>query len=50
MEIRRAFAGSAHAWMIGMRRDLAVAVLVEDGVSGSRTAGPILGAFLRGAG
>ncbi|MBC7680483.1 MAG: penicillin-binding protein, partial [Pseudorhodobacter sp.] len=38
-----------HAWMIGIHRDLAVAVFVEDGVSGSRTAGPILDAFLRGA-
>ena len=37
-----------HAWMIGIHGDLAVAVFVEDGVSGSRTAGPILDAFLSG--
>ena len=39
-----------HAWMIAARGDLAVAVFVEDGVSGSQTAGPILEAFLRSAG
>ncbi len=38
-----------HAWMIAARGDLAVAVFVEDGVSGSQTAGPILEAFLRSA-
>ncbi len=36
-----------HAWMIATRGDLAVAVFVETGVSGSRTAGPVLEAFLR---
>ncbi len=36
-----------HAWMIAARGDLAVAVFVEDGVSGSQTAGPLLEAFLR---
>jgi len=36
-----------HAWMIAAQGDLAVAVFVEDGVSGSQTAGPILEAFLR---
>jgi cell division protein FtsI/penicillin-binding protein 2 len=36
-----------HAWMIGFRGDLAVAVMVADGESGSKTAGPILEAFLR---
>jgi cell division protein FtsI/penicillin-binding protein 2 len=37
-----------HAWMIATQGDLAVAVFVEDGESGSRTAGPLLDAFLRG--
>ena len=36
-----------HAWMIGYRDDLAVAVFVERGESGSGTAGPVLAAFLR---
>jgi cell division protein FtsI/penicillin-binding protein 2 len=35
-----------HAWMIAHRDDLAVAVFVEDGESGSQTAGPLLEAFL----
>jgi len=38
-----------HAWMIGAQGDLAVAVFVADGQSGSRTAGPVLEAFLRAA-
>lgn len=38
-----------HAWMIALQGDLAVAVFVEDGVSGSKTAGPLLEAFLRAA-
>ena len=38
-----------HAWMIGAQGDLAVAVFVEVGESGSQTAGPILEAFLRSA-
>lgn len=38
-----------HAWMIGAQGDLAVAVFVEVGESGSQTAGPILEAFLRDA-
>ena len=37
-----------HAWMVATRGDLAVAVFVETGVSGSQTAGPVLEAFLRG--
>lgn len=37
-----------HAWMIAFRDDLAVAVLVQRGSSGSGTAGPLLEAFLRG--
>lgn len=37
-----------HAWMIATQGDLAVAVFVEDGESGSRTAGPLLEAFLGG--
>ncbi len=38
---------ATHAWMIATRGDLAVAVFVGTGVSGSRTAGPVLEAFLR---
>lgn len=37
-----------HAWMIATQGDLAVAVFVEDGESGSQTAGPILEEFLTG--
>lgn len=37
-----------HAWMIAGRGDLAVAVFVERGESGSRTAGPVLQRFLAG--
>lgn len=36
-----------HAWMIAAQGDLAVAVFVSDGDSGSRTAGPLLRTFLR---
>ncbi|HYN57405.1 MAG TPA: penicillin-binding transpeptidase domain-containing protein, partial [Motilibacterales bacterium] len=39
-----------HAWMIATQGDLAVAVFVEEGQSGSQTAGPILERFLRAAG
>ena len=35
--------------MIAAQGDLAVAVFVEDGASGSRTAGPLLEQFLRAA-
>jgi len=35
-----------HAWMIATQGDLAVAAFVETGVSGSRTAGPLLARFL----
>lgn len=38
-----------HAWMIAAQGDLAVAVFVADGDSGSQTAGPLLEEFLRGA-
>lgn len=38
-----------HAWMVAAQGDLAVAAFVEEGASGSRTAGPLLEAFLRGA-
>ena len=38
-----------HAWMIAAQGDLAVAVFVDEGESGSGTAGPILEAFLRAA-
>ena len=38
-----------HAWMVAAQGDLAVAVFVELGASGSRTAGPVLEAFLRQA-
>jgi len=36
-----------HTWMIATQGDLAVAVFVETGESGSRTSGPLLEAFLR---
>jgi cell division protein FtsI/penicillin-binding protein 2 len=39
-----------HAWMIAAQGDLAVAVFVQDGDSGSGTAGPLLESFLRQAG
>jgi len=35
-----------HAWMVAGRGDLAVAVFVERGESGSSTAGPVLKDFL----
>ena len=38
-----------HAWMIAAQGDLAVAVFVDVGDSGSGTAGPILEYFLREA-
>jgi cell division protein FtsI/penicillin-binding protein 2 len=38
-----------HAWMIAAQGDLAVAVFVQVGSSGSGTAGPLLEAFLRAA-
>ncbi|AWB93732.1 penicillin-binding transpeptidase domain-containing protein [Aeromicrobium chenweiae] len=38
-----------HAWMIGTHGNLAVAVFVGDGASGSATAGPLLEEFLRAA-
>jgi len=38
-----------HAWMIAAQGDLAVAVFVDEGASGSGTAGPILERFLRAA-
>jgi cell division protein FtsI/penicillin-binding protein 2 len=38
-----------HAWMVGGQGDLAVAVFVDRGSSGSGTAGPVLEAFLRAA-
>lgn len=37
-----------HAWMVAAHGDLAVAVFVNDGSSGSGTAGPILKRFLEG--
>ncbi len=37
-----------HAWMIAAQGDLAVAVFVADGSSGSGTAGPLLADYLRG--
>ncbi|WP_198671394.1 penicillin-binding transpeptidase domain-containing protein [Desertihabitans aurantiacus] len=36
-----------HGWMVAVQGDLAVAVLVEDGESGSGSAGPLLEEFLR---
>lgn len=40
---------ATHAWMIAAQGDLAVAVFVEEGQSGSQTAGPILEEVLRAA-
>jgi cell division protein FtsI/penicillin-binding protein 2 len=37
-----------HAWFIGMRGDLAVAVLLEDGGVGGRDAAPVAGRILAG--
>jgi cell division protein FtsI/penicillin-binding protein 2 len=39
-----------HAWMVAAQGDLAVAVFVDTGESGSHTAGPILRSFLESAG
>ncbi|MET8681137.1 penicillin-binding transpeptidase domain-containing protein [Streptomyces sp. NPDC004647] len=39
-----------HAWMIGFRGDLAFAVLLEDGGSGGKDAGPVAARFLRALG
>ena len=39
-----------HAWMIAAQGDLAVAVFVQTGQSGSQTAGPLIEAFLRQVG
>lgn len=39
-----------HAWMVAGRGDLAVAVYVENGSSGSQSAGPLLKAFLEAYG
>jgi cell division protein FtsI/penicillin-binding protein 2 len=38
--------GQTHAWMVAFHDDLAVAVFVETGESGSGTAGPLLLDFL----
>ncbi|MEQ4546580.1 penicillin-binding transpeptidase domain-containing protein [Nocardioides kribbensis] len=38
-----------HAWMVAAQGDLAVAVYVDEGQSGSVTAGPLLEGFLRAA-
>jgi cell division protein FtsI/penicillin-binding protein 2 len=38
-----------HAWMIAAQGDLAIAVFVTDGSSGSGTAGPLIERFLAGA-
>ena len=35
-----------HAWMVAAKGDLAVAAYVENGASGSKTAGPLLKSFL----
>ena len=35
-----------HAWMVAARGDLAVAAYVENGVSGSKSAAPLIAAFL----
>jgi cell division protein FtsI/penicillin-binding protein 2 len=38
-----------HAWMIAAQGDLAVAIFVNDGKSGSATGGPLLRTFLANA-
>ena len=38
--------GKTHAWMVAFHGDLAVAVFVDTGESGSGTAGPLLLRFL----
>lgn len=38
-----------HAWLVAAQGDLAVAAFVEEGASGSRTAGPLAEALLRAA-
>jgi cell division protein FtsI/penicillin-binding protein 2 len=38
-----------HAWMVAGHGDLAVAVFVDRGSTGSGTAGPLLERFLQGA-
>lgn len=38
-----------HAWIVGIKGDLAVAVFVETGAGGAKTAGPLLKAFLAGS-
>jgi cell division protein FtsI/penicillin-binding protein 2 len=45
-EIGTATPPKTHAWLIGYRGDLAFAVLVEEGDSGSHTAGPVARQFL----
>ncbi len=49
-EFEQAGALRTRAWMVAARGDLAVAVLVAEGPSGSSTAGPLLETFLRTAG
>lgn len=39
-----------HAWIVALQGDLAVAVFVEEGDLGSTSGGPLMDAFLRGAG
>jgi cell division protein FtsI/penicillin-binding protein 2 len=41
--------GHTHVWMTAAQGDLAVAVFVEVGESGSQTSGPLLESFLRTA-
>jgi cell division protein FtsI/penicillin-binding protein 2 len=38
-----------HAWFLGFRGDLALAVVVEDGGVGGRVAAPLAARFLRAA-
>lgn len=48
-EPRRDGSLATHAWMIAAQGDLAVAAFVEDGESGSGTAGPLVEQLLRAA-
>lgn len=47
-EFERGARTLTHAWMVAAQGDLALAVYVDEGASGSGTAGPLVEAFLRG--
>ncbi|MDN6332580.1 MAG: penicillin-binding protein, partial [Micrococcaceae bacterium] len=39
---------NAHAWVIAVQGDLAVAAFVSEGIGGAQTAGPLVADFLTG--